>query len=122
MGEVEKFDIYDRSYKFSRDLIITFQKIKVDHISRPLIAQVIRSGTSISANLQEANVAPTRKDFVNKLSISVKESRETMFWLQLMRDTGYLAIADYQRLFDECQELAKILTSIRIKACKSIPA
>jgi four helix bundle protein len=117
-----ELDIYSKSYAFAKDLVLTSQKVRTDHINRSLVSQLIRSGTSISANLQEADVAPTRKDFVNKLATSIKEARETIFWLQLMRDAGYLTTNDFQRLFDECQELTKILTSIRINSCKPLQA
>lgn len=72
-------DIYKRSYNFSCQLIKTVKTLPSDQISRIMISQLIRSGTSISANLYEAKYAATRKDFINKITISLKETRETLY-------------------------------------------
>ena len=77
-----------------------------------LSKQVVRSGTSIGANVEEAIAAQSRKDFISKMSISSKEARETNYWLRLLRDSklcGDLALSD---LLKESEEIIKILTSI----------
>ena len=74
--------------------------------------QILRSGTSIGANISEALRAESDNDFVHKLSISRKEAEETIYWLELLFRTGYLKEDKYKSLTDDCQELLKILTSI----------
>ena len=76
-----------------------------------LSKQVIRSGTSIGANLAEAQYAASKNDFVNKLRISLKECSETMFWLELLEENGYLGDLEFLSLKDDCRELLKLLVS-----------
>jgi len=83
-----------------------------------LSKQVLRSGTSIGANLAEANQAQSKPDFVHKLSISLKESYETEYWLDLLRDSDYLTPKQADSLIDDCWELQKMLTA-SIKTAKT---
>ncbi len=76
-----------------------------------LSKQVIWSGTSIGANLAEAQYAASKNDFVNKLRISLKECSETMFWLELLEENGYLGDSEFLSLKDDCRELLKLLVS-----------
>ena len=73
--------------------------------------QLIRSGTSVGANIQEANGAESRKDFVHKLSIAFKESRETKYWLYLLLKTDYIEERDYRALSKQLTEVQKLLSS-----------
>ena len=72
---------------------------------------MLRSGTSIGANISEADQAQSKADFVHKLSISLKESFETEYWLNLLRDTDYLTAKQANSLIDDCCELQKMLTA-----------
>jgi len=74
--------------------------------------QVVRSGTSIGANLEEALAGQSRKDFIAKMAISSKEARETNYWLRLLRDSQLCKNIDYTNLINESEEIIKILTSI----------
>ena len=76
-----------------------------------LSKQVIRSGTSIGANLAESQYAASKNDFVNKLRIALKECAETMFWLELLEENGYLGDSEFLSLKDDCRELLKLLVS-----------
>jgi len=76
---------------------------------RRLAAQLVNSGTSIGANLEEADGAQSRADFVSKCNISLKEARESHYWLRVMRATGKV---DDDRLLSESDELVAILTTI----------
>lgn len=80
--------------------------------------QILRSGTSIGANIAEASRAESESDFVHKLSIARKEGEETLYWLELLQKTDYISEEQYQSMNDDCIELQKILTSI-IKTVKS---
>ena len=79
--------------------------------------QVMRSGTSIGANVTEGNQAQSKADFVHKLSISLKEAFETEYWLCLLRDSEYITEKQAESLIVDCNELQKILT-ISIKTAK----
>ncbi len=75
---------------------------------------MLRSGTSIGANINEALSAQSKRDFVHKLSISLKEARETSYWLNLLKDSEFISKNDYDKLIDRCNEIVKILSSIII--------
>ena len=83
-----------------------------------LSRQVLRSGTSIGANIVEAQQAQSRADFISKLSISLKEACETDYWLRLLNATDLLSKEEYQSIICDCREIEKLLTSI-IKASKT---
>lgn len=86
-----------------------------------LSKQVLRSGTSIGANVREANHAQSGKDFIHKLSIAQKECDETLYWLELLYTTKYITEDQFNSLSNEAIELIKIITkSILTKKTKSI--
>lgn len=76
-----------------------------------LSKQLLRAGTSIGANVAEANEAQSRADFVSKLAIALKETVETEYWLSLLRDAGYLTRAQAESLLIDCREIKAILTA-----------
>lgn len=106
----EKFDIYDRCVAFSKMTIKVTADLKINYQHRPLMAQLIRSATSIGANMMEASEAQSAKDFISKISISLKEAKETVYWLELLQDAGYEGLGS---MFTEAGELVKILAVIR---------
>ena len=71
----------------------------------------MKSGTSIGANLAEARAAISRKDFLSKLYIALKECLETLYWLELLKDTDFLTQEQYLSLYNDCEELRKMLSS-----------
>lgn len=77
-----------------------------------LSKQLIRSGTSICANVEEASAAQSKKDFISKMAIASKEARETNYWLRLLRDSNFCQNIDYSEIIEQSEELIKILTSI----------
>ena len=82
---------------------------KKEHV---LSRQMLRSGTSIGANVREAVNAQSRKDFVAKMSIALKEASETEYWLELLFKTEYLTNGQYDSVKTDCSEVAKLLTAI----------
>lgn len=76
-----------------------------------LSKQLLRSGTSIGANLAEAECAISRKDFLSKVYIALKECMETKYWLELLRETDYLTEQEYLSVNSDCEELRKMLSS-----------
>ena len=77
-----------------------------------LSKQVLRSGTSIGANVAEAIVAISKKDFLAKMYIAFKECAETQYWLDLLQETDFLTIDEFKSINDDCTELKKLLSSI----------
>ncbi len=78
--------------------------------------QLLRAGTSIGANVEEALGAQSDKDFISKLSIAYKECRETHYWLRLLKDTDYLTENEFVSMITDCDELLRIISSILITA------
>ena len=91
--------------------IINLYKHLANQKEYVLSEQVLRSGTSIGANIMESNRAESRTDFVYKLSIALKEAAETEYWLCLLRDSQYITEPQTESLLAECHELQKMLTS-----------
>jgi len=103
--------IKERAYKFALDIVTIYKKM-TDQNEFVLSKQLVRSGTSIGANIEEATAAQSRRDFISKMSISSKEARETNYWLRLLRDSQLCEGIDYTDLIRESAEIIKILTSI----------
>jgi len=103
--------IRDKAYRFALNIIRLYVKLR-NQKEFVLSKQLVRSGTSIGANVEEATAAQSRKDFISKMSIASKEARETNYWLRLLRDSGIAANEDLDNLIGESVELIKILTSI----------
>ena len=86
-----------------------------DRVSGAICSQLIRSGTSIGANLEEAKDAMSRADFSKSTIIALKEARETFYWLRLIRDAKLVTLSDTKELIEESEQLIKIL----VKAVKT---
>lgn len=76
-----KYDLSERTAKFSEGVITFCKKINLNSITNPIVNQLIRSGTSMGANYSEADEASSKKDFINKICIATKEAKETKYWL-----------------------------------------
>jgi four helix bundle protein len=85
-----------------------------------LSKQLIRSGTSIGANIEEAIAAQSKKDFLSKMSIALKEARETHYWLRVIRESGLANGAEAEAHIPECQELVRLLSSITLTTRKNL--
>ncbi|NMC35794.1 four helix bundle protein [Candidatus Beckwithbacteria bacterium] len=115
------YDLEDRTLDFSKKLIKLLQKIPKNLISCPLIDQCLRSGTSVGANYREANGASSKKDFQNKIYICKKESKETLYWLELIASTANSdeIKTELRELWQENKQFilifSKIVSSIRNK-------
>ena len=113
------YDLEERTGKFGEYIIRFCQSFKQDVISKPLISQLVRSGTSIGANYMEANGASSRKDFQNKIFICKKEAQETKHWLRMFATCFPDRKEEMRLLWQEAQELTlifqKISSSLRNK-------
>ena len=114
--------IQEKSYKFAVEVINTYQQLKKQHHEYDLFKQFLRSGTSIGANVQEAEAAQSKKDFLSKTYISFKEARETLYWINLLTDTSYLTESHSRSLKSKCEELIRILSSITKTTSESLKA
>ena len=76
-----------------------------------MVNQLLRSGTSIGANIHEGNYASSKLDFINKFQIALKECYETEYWLEIFKATAYLNENEYNELFSACSKIRKILTT-----------
>jgi four helix bundle protein len=101
----------EKSYQFALRIIKLYQFIISEKKEFVLSKQILRSGTSIGANVEEASQAQSKSDFVHKLSIAQKESFETDYWLRLLRDSNYLTETQADSMLNDCRELQKIITS-----------
>jgi len=84
-----------------------------------MLAQLLRSGTAIGANVEEAQGAQSRKDFISKMSIARKEALEAHYWLRLVRDSRMLPDARMSAIIDEADEICKVLSAIVLSAKRS---
>jgi len=110
---MEKLHIKERSFQFAVQVIALCKTLdQQPGVSRTIANQLLRSGTSIGANVAEAQAAQSKKDFISKMSIASKESRETSYWLQLLIAAKIVHEAKLSELSDESTQLVAILTSI----------
>jgi four helix bundle protein len=103
--------VKQKSYEFALQIIKLCAKLRDDR-NYEISSQLLRSGTSIGANVEESLAGQSRKDFFAKMSIASKEARETNYWLRLIKDTELFDKQQLQKLISESEELVKILTSI----------
>jgi len=113
-------DIVERTFSFALRIVKLCRQIEqTPGTSRSLSLQLLRSGTSIGANVEEAQAGQSKADFVSKLAIALKEARETGYWLRLIRESGTTNTDSLGLLEKEALELAKILGAIISKARKT---
>ena len=104
--------VMDKSFEFSVRIIRLYQFLCSEHKEYVLAKQLLRSGTSIGANINEAQYAISKKEFLNKMYIAFKECAETIYWLKLLYRTDYLTDAQYNSIIQDCNELHALLSSI----------
>ncbi|MCB0703834.1 MAG: four helix bundle protein [Saprospiraceae bacterium] len=102
--------VFNKSYLFSINIINLFKELKKKK-EFELGKQLLRSGTSIGANIMEATAASSTKDFAHRMSIASREARESLYWLSLLKDCNHLQATQFH-LIEQCEEIIKILTSI----------
>ena len=110
--------IQEKSFQFAIRIVRLYRhltKVKREFV---LSKQLLRSGTSIGANIAESQEAQSRADFISKISIALKEATESEYWIKLLYATDYLTQSEYDSIFPDCVELAKILTAI-LKSSKT---
>lgn len=109
--------VKDKSYSFAIQ-VIELYKILIEKKEFVLSKQLLRSGTAVGALIQEAEHAESKKDFIHKLSISLKEANETTYWLNLLFDTKYISKDEFDKIHNLNIELVRLLVTI-IKSSKN---
>ena len=112
MGKIS----FDKSLKFAIRIVKLAKFLQKEKKEFIFSKQILRSGTSIGANLSEAEYAQSKADFINKNSIAIKECAETRYWIELLYEGDYISEKEYKSMKDDCEELIKILTAIIKKA------
>jgi len=107
-----------KSYTFALRIIKLYQFMADERREYVLSKQVLKSGTSIGANIEESVHAQSKVDFVHKLSIAKKEANETNYWLRLLKDAGYIEEKHAESFLTDCGEIQRLLTA-SIKTAKS---
>ena len=100
-----------KSEDFAKRIIKLYQYLKKTRHEDLMSKQMFRSGTSIGANIAESRNAQSPADFISKLSIALKESGETEYWLKCLRDSDYLSETEFESIYNENVEIGKMLTS-----------
>lgn len=113
--------VQEKSFRFALDIVAYAQRHQDDRINLVLTRQLLRSGTSVGANIEEALGGQSRKDFVAKLAIAAKEARETGYWLRLIRETQPHNHPELSSHLAECGELIKMLNSIILSTRRKLP-
>ena len=104
--------ITEKSFQFAVRIVKLCKHLRSSKKEYTLSKQLLRSGTSIGANIAEAQQAQSKADFIAKLSIALKEATETKYWIRLLHATDFLTEHEFQSIFSDCTELEKILVSI----------
>lgn len=104
--------IVEKSKSFALRIIKLYMFLKDDKKEYILSKQLLRSGTSVGANIKEAIRGQSRKDFLSKMNIALKEISETEYWLELLHESNFLNKQQFESIYSDCQEIIKLLVSI----------
>ena len=104
--------IQDKSYAFAIRVVRLHKYLVDEKREYELSRQLVKCGTSIGANVEEALGGQSDKDFIAKMSIAYKEARETHYWLRLLHDTDFIEVKHAASMLQDCEELLRILSSI----------
>ena len=116
MKNNKPYNLEERTLKFGKNIVWLCKALPFNTVNKRLGDQIIRSGTSIGANYREANETDTKRDFKNRIRISKKEAKETIYWLELIIEANANLKEKITPLLEESKELMKILGSIYEKA------
>ncbi len=104
--------LVEKSKKFALRIMKLYKYLIESYKISPVANQVLKSGTSIGANVKEAIRAQSKPDFYSKMNIALKEASETEYWLELLCESGYISKDQFESLYKDCCEILKILMSI----------
>ena len=101
----------DKSKSFAKDIVFLCRKLKENRIEGVLINQLLKSGTSVGANIHEAQYAQGTKDFISKFEIALKECNESEYWLELLYETNSMSENEFRKFQSDCIELRRMLVA-----------
>ena len=101
----------DKSKAFAKEVVFLCRRLKQNNVEGALINQLLRCGTSVGANVHEAQYAQGTKDFISKFEIALKECNESEYWLELLFEVNSLSKQDFDRFQKDCIELRRMLVS-----------
>ena len=104
--------IMDKSFAFAIRIVRLYKLLCEHRKELVLYKQILRSGTAVGALIKESEHAQSKADFINKLSIALKEANETEYWLMLLKESDYLSADEYNSIIEDCRELLRLLISI----------
>ena len=101
----------DKSASFAKSIVFAVRSMRENKIESVLTNQLLRAGTSVGANIHEAQFAQGKRDFIAKLEISLKECNECEYWLNLLKETDSIDESSFRNLYNQCMELRRMLVS-----------
>ncbi len=117
--------VAEKAYRFAVRIVRLCRMLRERRVERELTSQLLRSGTSVAANVSEAQYGYSQDEFAYRLRIALRECAEASTWLRILRDTDDLNEKEFTSIHDDCVELLKLLTAISVtlqKATNSAPA
>jgi four helix bundle protein len=117
--EGDKPNIAERSFTYALRVVKLYRELQRDEVGRILGRQFLRSGTSIGANVHEAQGGQSNADFIAKMSIAHKEALETLYWIRLLRESRIIHADRFCDIADETEQISRILSSILLSAKRS---
>ena len=104
--------VEEKSFQFAIRIVRLYQYLRSKKKEFVLSKQLLRSGTSVGANVAEAQQAQSRADFLSKINIALKEAAETEYWLRLLQATDYLEEEEFRSIYSDCEQVKKLLVAI----------
>jgi four helix bundle protein len=114
-GGDKVFDIKERTFLFAKAVIFFVKTVKIERVFMSLFDQLVRSATSVGANIAEGKSGSSRNDFLKFHIIALKSANETTYWLRLIKDTLEVQVTKIEELIEEIEEITKILATIILK-------
>ena len=110
--------LLDKSLDFATQIVLFYEDLSKTKKDTTIAKQLLRSATSIGANIREAIISFSNADFVYKMNTALKEAFETEYWLELLHETEYITDTEYNSIYKDCNEIARLLTAI-VKTSKT---
>lgn len=117
---MKKNIVAEKSVLFAINVVELYKLLVHTRKEYVMSKQLLRSGTAIGALIREAEHAESKADFIHKMNIALKEANETGYWLLLLKETNFMTVEEYHKIFNQCDELIRLLVSIIKSSKKSI--
>ena len=108
--------VEEKAFVFAKRIVNLYNYLINNKKEYVMSKQILRSGTSIGANIAESQCAQSKNDFISKCHIALKETNETKYWLRLLNSMGYISDVEFESIYSDCCEIYKMLSSIIISS------